>query len=211
VAVAARAHLAVGDSRGATAELELARDSETTEIFGVRARLAVEGGDLATARALVRRWPDDPEPRARLERCLWSAVVYNAEGDGQSALSVLTAVVAECEIERMVGLFRDAGPPALSLARVLYGIAPGSFLRHVVERPALTVRPTRTKGLVIPLTDKEFAVLSLLPTRLSNTEIAERLGISHNTVKTHLKHIYRKFNAVRRSEVIGVAERLHLL
>ncbi|HVM64144.1 MAG TPA: LuxR C-terminal-related transcriptional regulator, partial [Acidimicrobiales bacterium] len=209
--VEARAHLATGDLRSAAAVLEPVRDAGTSEIFGARSRLAVESGDIDAARALVRRWPDDPEPRARLERCLWSAVVHSSEGDRASALAVLGAVVAECEIEHIVGLFRDAGPAALGLARALYGVAPTAFLRQVVERPLPVARPKRAKGLVVPLTEKEYTVLSLLPTRMSNTEIAERLGISHNTVKTHLKHIYRKFNAVRRSEVISVAERLHML
>jgi LuxR family maltose regulon positive regulatory protein len=209
--VEARAHLATGDLRSAAAALEPVRDAPTSEVFGARARVAIESGDIDAARALVRRWPDDPEPRARLERCLWSAVVHSSEGDRASALAVLGAVVAECEIEHIVGLFRDAGPAALGLARALYGVAPTAFLRQIVERPLPVARPKRAKGLVVPLTEKEYTVLSLLPTRMSNTEIAERLGISHNTVKTHLKHIYRKFNAVRRSEVISVAERLHML
>jgi LuxR family maltose regulon positive regulatory protein len=209
--VEAQAHLALGDLGRAAAALEPVRDAETSEVYGARARVAIEGGDIDGARALVRRWPDDPEPRARLERCLWSAVVHSVEGDRASALAVLGAVVAECEIENMLGLFRDGGPSVLGLARALYGVAPTAFLRQIVERRVAVARPVRTRALVVPLTDKEYTVLSLLPTRMSNTEIAQRLGISHNTVKTHLKHIYRKFNAVRRSEVISVAEQLHML
>ena len=54
-------------------------------------------------------------------------------------------------------------------------------------------------------------VLALLPTRLSNAEIAEQLGVSLNTIKTHLKHVYRKFDVVGRTEAVDAAERLHLL
>jgi LuxR family maltose regulon positive regulatory protein len=209
--VAARSLLAFGDVRGARDALEPVRDSEASDVVAMRTRVAVESGDLPAARTLVRRWPDDPEPRARLERCLWSAVLHDAEGDRPSALSVMGEVVAECETERGVALFRDAGPAAIGLVRALYEVAPTAFLRQILERPVASVRPRRPKGLVMPLTEREYSVLCLLPTRLSNTEIAEHLGVSHNTVKTHLKHIYRKFDVVGRSEAISVAERLHLL
>jgi LuxR family maltose regulon positive regulatory protein len=54
-------------------------------------------------------------------------------------------------------------------------------------------------------------VLVHLPSRQSNAEIATRLGVSLNTVKTHLKHIYRKLDVVGRNEAVTAAERWHLL
>jgi LuxR family maltose regulon positive regulatory protein len=54
-------------------------------------------------------------------------------------------------------------------------------------------------------------VLAYLPTRLSNADIARRLYVSVNTVKTHLKHIYRKLDAANRSAAIERAESLGLL
>ena len=54
-------------------------------------------------------------------------------------------------------------------------------------------------------------VLRYLPSRLSNPEIAENLYVSVNTLKTHLKHIYRKLNATNRSQAIAAAEERHLL
>src|SRR6476659_2813613 len=49
-----------------------------------------------------------------------------------------------------------------------------------------------------PLTKRELDVLRYLPTRLSNVDIGERLRISQNTVKTHLKDIYRKLRVSSR-------------
>ncbi len=62
-----------------------------------------------------------------------------------------------------------------------------------------------------PLTKREVEVLGCLPTRLSTVEIATRLQISPNTVKTHVKNIYKKLDAGSRNEAILNAARLHLL
>jgi LuxR family maltose regulon positive regulatory protein len=62
-----------------------------------------------------------------------------------------------------------------------------------------------------PLTSRELDVLRFLPTRLSNIDIGARLRISQNTVKTHLKDIYRKLRVSSRNEAVVVAVRLGIL
>ena len=62
-----------------------------------------------------------------------------------------------------------------------------------------------------PLTSRELDVLRYLPTRLSNIDIGARLRISQNTVKTHLKDIYRKLRVGSRNEAVVVAVRLGML
>jgi LuxR family maltose regulon positive regulatory protein len=66
-------------------------------------------------------------------------------------------------------------------------------------------------GASRPLTERELDVLRYLPTRLSTTEIASQLGISPNTVKTHLKNIYQKLGARSRNEAIVKADQLHVI
>lgn len=61
------------------------------------------------------------------------------------------------------------------------------------------------------LTERELDVLRYLPTRLSTIDIAVKLGISPNTVKTHLKNIYKKLDARSRNEAIVNAARLRML
>jgi LuxR family transcriptional regulator, maltose regulon positive regulatory protein len=60
-------------------------------------------------------------------------------------------------------------------------------------------------GLVEPLSDRELRVLRLLPTHLSNKELAAELYVSLNTVKTHLKSIYRKLGVTSRSDAVARA------
>lgn len=63
--------------------------------------------------------------------------------------------------------------------------------------------PTQRRPLLTdPLTDRELAVLQLLPSMMSNLEIAEELFVSVNTVKAHLKSLYRKLGAVSRRDAV---------
>jgi len=62
-----------------------------------------------------------------------------------------------------------------------------------------------------PLSDAELAILRYLPTRLTNMEIAGERCLSVNTVKTHLKHIYRKLGTGDRATAVARAQQLGLL
>lgn len=61
------------------------------------------------------------------------------------------------------------------------------------------------------LTGAEIRVLGFLPTNLSLAEIARRLFVSRNTVKTHAAAIYRKFGASSRGEAVELARAAGLL
>jgi LuxR family maltose regulon positive regulatory protein len=61
------------------------------------------------------------------------------------------------------------------------------------------------------LTTAELRVLRFLPTHYAFPEIAERLHVSSNTVKTHVHAVYRKLDASSRSEAVVNATRVGLL
>ena len=62
-----------------------------------------------------------------------------------------------------------------------------------------------------PLSARELTILRFLPTMMSNQEIADELFVSLNTLKTHLKHIYRKLDATSRREAVDRARVMELL
>jgi LuxR family transcriptional regulator, maltose regulon positive regulatory protein len=64
---------------------------------------------------------------------------------------------------------------------------------------------------VASLTTAELRVLRFLPTHYSFHEIAERLQVSSNTVKTHVHAVYRKLDASSRSEAVAHATRAGLV
>jgi DNA-binding CsgD family transcriptional regulator len=65
--------------------------------------------------------------------------------------------------------------------------------------------------LVEPLTERERDVLRHLSGMLNTAEVAGEMYISVNTVKTHLKSIYRKLAATHRGEAVRRARQLDLI
>jgi DNA-binding CsgD family transcriptional regulator len=62
-----------------------------------------------------------------------------------------------------------------------------------------------------PLSSSEIRVLRYLPTNLTGPEIAGELSVSHNTVRTHMRHLYTKLGTHRRAEAVARARDLGLL
>ena len=61
------------------------------------------------------------------------------------------------------------------------------------------------------VTEREFAVLELLAAGRSNKEIARDLGVSPNTIKTHILHLFEKLQVQRRTQAIQKARELRLV
>ena len=61
------------------------------------------------------------------------------------------------------------------------------------------------------LSARELDVLELLEKGFSNKEIADKLFVSLNTIKTHLAKIYQKLNVSRRTQAIQKARELGIL
>lgn len=61
------------------------------------------------------------------------------------------------------------------------------------------------------LTRQELKVLERLAAGQSNKEIARTLGLSPNTVKTHVANLFAKLEVSRRTQAVGKARDLHLI
>jgi len=88
--------------------------------------------------------------------------------------------------------------------RILLPAGPGSLGR---SSPRLADSPR----LVDPLSRGEMRVLRYLPTHLSAPEIARELSVSVTTVRTHIRHLFVKLGAHRRTEAVALARALGLL
>ncbi|GEL26787.1 DNA-binding response regulator [Pseudonocardia sulfidoxydans NBRC 16205] len=82
--------------------------------------------------------------------------------------------------------------------------------RHGTVMSTSSARSARfSKG--IRVTDRELDVLSLVAAGLSNRELAAKLHITEVTVKFHMTNLFRKFGAVRRTELVYLATKAGLL
>ncbi len=61
------------------------------------------------------------------------------------------------------------------------------------------------------VTEREYEVLALLAEGCTNKEIARRLDVSPNTVKTHAARLYEKLEVARRTQAVQKARELALI
>ena len=67
------------------------------------------------------------------------------------------------------------------------------------------------KLAALGLTRRELEMLELMAAGLSNREIAERVFVSENTVKTHLSRVFDKLGAKRRTQAVQLGKELRLI
>lgn len=89
------------------------------------------------------------------------------------------------------------------------GVAVGMRIVGTRERGDFDGNPAAQNALGI--SPRELAVLHELAAGRSNKEIAIRLSVSPNTVKTHIARLYEKLGAARRTEAVNKARALGLL
>ena len=76
-----------------------------------------------------------------------------------------------------------------------------------LERPARTRRPNDDAAL----SKRELAILRMLTSTLSERDIGRELYLSHNTIHSHTRSIYRKLGASSRTEALAHARELGLV
>jgi DNA-binding CsgD family transcriptional regulator len=79
----------------------------------------------------------------------------------------------------------------------------------VARREPFVRDPARAEALGI--TPRELDILEAMAAGLSNREIAERLFVSENTVKTHAARLFSKLSARRRTQAVQLAKEAGLI
>jgi LuxR family maltose regulon positive regulatory protein len=90
------------------------------------------------------------------------------------------------------------------------GVLP-ELVARVERRLRLVPSPKTRTPYHEDLSERELAVLRLLATDLTQREIGEALYVSFNTVKTHVKSIFRKLDVATRPDAVARARELRLL
>ncbi len=151
-----------------------------------------------------------------IEILMLQALAHQAQSDLPHALDSLERALALAESEGYVRVFVDEDLPMADL--LIRMKAEGGRRKTYVHKllAAFGVEEIHPSSLILhplvePLSERELDVLRLLGTELSGPEIARRLSVSLNTVRTHTKNIYSKLGANNRRAAIRRAEELELL
>ncbi|MCW2700953.1 MAG: ATP-dependent transcriptional regulator, MalT-like, LuxR family [Blastococcus sp.] len=161
---------------------------------------------------LLRAAEEGQRTGSVIEILVLQAMACQIRGDLPAALSWLERGLTQAEPEGYVRTFVDEGAPMVAVLRVAAAreIAPG-----YVRRLLAAVDTTRDGGpvhhdLVEALSARELDVLRLLGTDLDGPDIARRLFVSLNTVRTHTKNIYAKLGVNNRRAAVRRAGELEL-
>jgi LuxR family maltose regulon positive regulatory protein len=154
-------------------------------------------------------------PFSQVEARVVDAVARDALRDEAGATRALEHALDMAEPRGCPGAILRYGPPLRPLLRRLLASgtrhqALAASLLGVLERRARPA-PAAARPLLEPLSERELTVLRFLPTMMSNAEIAARMYVSVNTVKTHLKHVYRKLDVTDRRSCVERGRELRLL
>ena len=158
-----------------------------------------------------------------IEILVLQSLTHQAGGDTPRALAPLVEALTLAEPEGYVRVFVGEGPPMKTLLTAVISSEAGwDYVRRLLAAcadddgtgPDATPgepAPRRGQGLVEPLSERELDVLRLLATDLDGPDIARRLFVSVNTMRTHTRSIYAKLGVNSRRAAVSRAEELGLL
>lgn len=187
------------------------------------ARLRLAEGKASEALNLLKPWRADAAQhgriRSQIEAFCLEALAYYADANLQEAQQPLSEALAIGQLKGFRRIFLDEGP---RMAALLQAMAPSLSNRSLSRfagvllqsfSPQITSRGGASSSTfqIEALSHQELRVLRLLVAGLSNADIARELVVSINTVKTHVKSIYRKLNVSSRDEARQAARELKLL
>jgi LuxR family transcriptional regulator, maltose regulon positive regulatory protein len=164
--------------------------------------------------------------RLQIEILALQALALETQGKAAAASAALQQAVELARPGGFIRVFVDLGPRMQSM---LLGLGQGGLAENVRSILAAFSAPQKrmaagphvagakfarlvtNAGLVEPLTDRELDVLALLRERLSDKEIAHKLGLSTATVKRHAANLYGKLGVNTRRDAVLKAEALGIL
>ena len=170
-------------------------------------------GDRNLARKLMDAFhdlPDAAEPQGAVNGLLLRAWLADVEGSVDEARGHLAAAQVTAERHSLVESFVRAGPAIIRMVSENTDV-PSPLRDQILSRAREVALPAPGADLVDPLTDRELEILSYLPSRFTNTELADHFYVSVNTIKTHMAHIYRKLDVANRNGAISRARELGIL
>jgi len=197
-----------GDDEHALAALKTLAPSERHPIISLwEAELSRRAGDAAGARTALARIPSDRRvSHVDVAATLTEALLELDRGRAREAHRRLELALEAASPSRIRHPFVERGPDLRGLLydHHAWGTEHVGLVADIVAR--MQPRPdNHRRRSYWELTDREHTVLTYLRSPMTTTEIAQALFVSSNTVKTHLRAIYRKLGAAGRRDAVRIA------
>jgi LuxR family maltose regulon positive regulatory protein len=212
----AQARLVAGDPAGAIAAIRAPAGADPgypaalERVAMAKAHLAMGRPQLLAELLAPLLEPDLPYLAPAVEARVLLAVAAERQHRDSAALAAITEAIDLARPEGIRRPFLDAGPAAAALIGRHRHLVSGhlDFTEHLL--------PATAAGRPVPLlpeqlTERELIVLRYLPTMLKAAEIANDLFVTVNTVKSHLRAIYRKLDVTTRRGAVERGRELNLL
>jgi LuxR family maltose regulon positive regulatory protein len=205
------------DLRGASQwaeQRQLSPEAEMTHIheqeYLVYARLLIAQKHYDVALDLLDRMLAIAEPdtriRAAIEMHLLKGIAQHYKKQTDAVVREVGRALTLAEEGGYISLFLMEGPLAVKLIQDTLAGVEGTCSRSYIQRiiDAFPDIPHAVKHELSPdaLSEREIDVLCEVAQGFSNKEISERLCISLNTVKSHMKQIFSKLNVKNRTEAV---------
>jgi LuxR family transcriptional regulator, maltose regulon positive regulatory protein len=153
-------------------------------------------------------------PTRLAQAFLLEAIARGALGDPAASGRALERALDLAERDGVLLWFVLHPVPGLLERHARHGTAHAALIADILSLLAgrkLAPPPAGPQPPLEPLSDSELRVLRYLPTNLTGPEIAGELYVSHNTVRTHISHLYAKLGTHTRAETVARARALGLL
>jgi LuxR family maltose regulon positive regulatory protein len=178
------------------------------------ARLALLHHDDGKAAQVLATLPPASTRRARVERAVLCALSV-LDRDVDQANSHLAAALLDGQPEGLIRTIVEVGP---EVHKLLVSFAPNAgqdaYVDMLLAAAGGGVAPLRAVAsttLVDPLSAREVTVLRYLCSRLTYQEIAAALFVSPNTLKSHVRSVYRKLDVASRADAVDGGRRAGLI
>ena len=185
----------------------------------ILARVQIAKGKPAEALNLLEPYLADAAEhgrvRSQVEALCLEALAYYSQSNLADALKPLGDALALGNEKGLRRSILDEGSQMAALLQASISALPNRTLSLFATTLLHLFSPGKSSSenvitLVEPLSQQEVRVLKLLVAGLSNGEIAAQLVVSTNTVKTHVKSIYRKLGINSREEARTITKELKL-
>lgn len=131
--------------------------------------------------------------------------------DGPYRVELIDALLALASLQIAEGVAQRGEDHLREARRLMERCADPGILSSRLENVGKASAAARPDEVPERLSRRELEVLQLLPSALSESEIGARLFISHNTVHSHTKAIFRKLDVSSRAQAVERARAIGLL